>query len=108
MPSFRIPSPPAWPCATVYAAVMLFAWNAAAAEPGKSTGADTQVLKWKDGKKAVIMLGFDDSAPSQLQNVVPELEKRKIVGTFYLVTGNKLYAGLQQRWEAAAKSPCVV
>ena len=68
----------------------------------------TQILQWKDGKKAVIMLGFDDSAPSQLEHVVPELEKRKIVGTFYLVTGNKLYAALQRRWEAAAKSPYVV
>lgn len=67
----------------------------------------TQVLKWKDGKKAAFMLAFDDSAPSQLKNVVPELEKRKIVGNFYLVTGNKLYAALQRRWEAAAKSPYV-
>lgn len=81
---------------------------AAAAEPAASADAGTQILKWKDGKQAVIMLGFDDSAPSQLEHVVPELEKRKIVGTFYLVTGNKLYAALQRRWEAAAKSPYVV
>lgn len=70
--------------------------------------ATTQVLKWKDGKRAVIMLGFDDSAPSQLKTVVPELEKRKIVGTFYLVTGNSLYANLKGKWEEAAKSPYVV
>lgn len=68
---------------------------------------DTQVLKWKDGKKAAFMLAFDDSAPSQLKNVVPELEKRKIVGNFYLVTGNKLYGAIKRRWEAAAKSPYV-
>lgn len=68
---------------------------------------DTQVLKWKDGKKAAFMLAFDDGALSQLKNVVPELEKRKIVGNFYLVTGNKLYGALKRRWEAAAKSPYV-
>lgn len=68
---------------------------------------ETQVLKWKDGKKAAFMLAFDDSAPSQLKNVVPELEKRKIVGNFYLVTGNSLYAALKRRWEDAAKSPYV-
>lgn len=68
---------------------------------------DTQILKWKDGKKAAFMLAFDDSAPSQLKNVVPELEKRKIVGNFYLVTGNKLYGAIKRRWEAAAKSPYV-
>lgn len=68
---------------------------------------DTQVLKWKDGKKGAFMLAFDDSAPSQLKNVVPELEKRKIVGNFYLVTGNGLYNAIKRRWEAAAKSPYV-
>lgn len=68
---------------------------------------DTLVLKWKDGKKAAFMLAFDDSAPSQLKNVVPELEKRKIVGNFYLVTGNQLYGAIKRRWEAAAKSPYV-
>ncbi len=79
-----------------------------AAEPAASANEGTQILKWKDGKKAAFMLGFDDSAPSQLQNVVPELEKRKIIGNFYLVTGNGLYAALKRRWEAAAKSPYVV
>ena len=74
-----------------------------AAEPG-----ETHILKWKDGKKAAFTLGFDDSAPSQLKNAIPELEKRKIVGTFYLVTGNKLYESLKPKWEAAAKSPFVV
>ena len=68
----------------------------------------TKILKWKDGKKAAFMIGFDDSAPSQLQNVVPELEKRKIIGNFYLVTGNGLYAALKRRWEDAAKSPYVI
>ncbi len=75
-----------------------------AAEPA-DTG--TEILKWKDGKKAAFMLAFDDSAPSQLKNVVPELEKRKIVGNFYLVTGNSLYANLKTQWEEAAKSPYV-
>lgn len=69
---------------------------------------DTQVLKWKDGKKACFLLGFDDSAPSQLKNVVPELQKRKIVGTFYLVTGNGVWAGTKAKWEEAAKSPYIV
>lgn len=67
----------------------------------------TQILKWKDGKKAVFMLAFDDSAPSQLKNVVPELEKRKMVGNFYLVTGHGLWAMLHKQWEEAAKSPYV-
>ncbi len=65
----------------------------------------TQILKWQDGKKACFMLAFDDGAPSQLEHVVPELEKRKMVGNYYLVTGNRLYGALKRRWETAAKSP---
>ncbi len=76
-------------------------------QSARAAEGETQILKWKDGKKAAFMLAFDDSAPSQLKNVVPELEKRKIVGNFYLVTGNKLYAALKRRWEDAAKSPYV-
>lgn len=68
----------------------------------------TEILKWKDGKRACFLLAFDDSAPSQLKNVVPELEKRQLVGTFYLVTGNGVWAGTKPKWEAAAKSPAVV
>ncbi len=68
----------------------------------------TDILKWKDGKKAVFMLAFDDGCPSQLKYVVPELTKRKIVGSFYLVTGNSLWAANKAKWEAAAKSPYVV
>ena len=79
----------------------------APSEPKRSNDSGTEILKWKDGKKAAFMLAFDDSAPSQLKNVVPELEKRKIVGNFYLVTGNSLYANLKTKWEEAAKSPYV-
>ena len=73
----------------------------------ETASVDNTVLKWKDGKKAVFMLAFDDSAPSQLKNVIPELEKHKLVGTFYLVTGNSLYNNLRLKWEAASKSPSV-
>lgn len=75
---------------------------------GAEADSGTQILKWKDGKKACVMLGFDDSCASQLKNVVPELEKRKIVGNFYLVTGHSLWANTKAKWEEAAKSPYVV
>ncbi|MHA3774763.1 polysaccharide deacetylase family protein [Verrucomicrobiota bacterium sgz303538] len=68
----------------------------------------SEILKWKDGKKAVFMLAFDDGCPSQLKYVVPELEKRKIPGTFYLVTGNNVWAAVGAKWAQSAKSPYVV
>src|SRR3954469_22662738 len=73
-----------------------------------AASADTQVLKWKENKKAVFILSFDDSAPSQLKNVVPELNKRKLTGTFYLVMGGGTHAGKKKEWEAAVQSPYIV
>ncbi len=67
----------------------------------------SRVLKWPDGKKACFMLGFDDSCKSQLDHAIPLLEKHKMVGTFYLVTGNGVWKGTKPKWEAAAKSPYV-
>lgn len=61
----------------------------------------TIVLKWKDGKKAVFMLEFDDSAPSAIKNAMPELIKRKMVGTFYINPGNPPYKSLKGEWEKA-------
>jgi len=88
----------------VLATLLSFAvWGAEAPAAGQ-----TQILKWKDGRTACFMLQFDDSAGSQLKNVVPELVKRKMIGTFYLVTGNSLYAHLKSQWEEAARSPYVV
>ncbi|HEV7401711.1 MAG TPA: polysaccharide deacetylase family protein [Chthoniobacteraceae bacterium] len=75
---------------------------------GAADAPSTQVLKWKDGKKAVFILSFDDSCQSQLNNVVPELNKRKLTGTFYLVMGGGVHAGRKQDWEAAVKSPYIV
>ncbi|MEP6669639.1 MAG: polysaccharide deacetylase family protein [Chthoniobacter sp.] len=94
------------PLLPVLALSTLLSFSVSGAEP--PTAGQTQILKWKDGKTACFTLGFDDSAGSQLKNVVPELVKRKIVGTFYLVTGNSLYAHLKPQWEEAAKSPYVV
>ncbi|HEX8913285.1 MAG TPA: polysaccharide deacetylase family protein [Humisphaera sp.] len=67
----------------------------------------TSVLKWKGGKKAAFYLAFDDGCPTHLTNVIPELQKRKIVGTFYVIAGRPTFNG-NKKWEEAAKSPYVV
>ena len=92
-------------CVALFLTFILPVGICSAADP--LAPAETTVLKWKDGKKAVFMLAFDDGCPTHLKNVIPELEKRKIVGTFYIVTGNRLYKGLQLKWEIAARNPYV-
>jgi len=69
---------------------------------------ETKVLKWKDGKQAVFLLAFDDSCPTHLQNVIPELGKRGIVANFYVVPGKGTYPPKKAEWEKAAKTPQVV
>ena len=69
---------------------------------------ETKILKWKDGKTAVFLLAFDDSCPTHLTNVIPELEKRGIVGNFYVVPGKGTLPPKKAQWEKAAKSPVEV
>ncbi len=66
--------------------------------PGPETGA-TKIMKWKDGRQAVFMLEFDDSCESHIKNVIPELKKRGMVGTFYINPGNGPFKNKQAVWE---------
>lgn len=68
---------------------------------------DTKVLKWKDGKQAVFLLSYDDSCPTHLTNAIPELEKRGLVGNFYIVPGKGTYPGKKAQWEKIVSSPSV-
>ena len=55
----------------------------AGAAPG-----DTAVARWKDDRQAAFLLMFDDGWPSHWQVAVPELAKRGMIATFYLVNAN--------------------
>lgn len=59
----------------------------------------TRVATWKDDKRAALILMFDDSCATHVKNVIPELVKRKMVGTFYLNPGSGQYAALKNDWE---------
>ena len=67
----------------------------------------TVVAKWKDNKKAVFMVAFDDSEPCDLTNVIPELMKRKLVGNFYVNAGLPAFNDRKAQWIEAAKSPYI-
>ena len=42
-------------------------------------------IQWPEGKKAAIMLTYDDGCHSQLENVVPQLNAQGFKGTFFLM-----------------------
>ena len=85
----------------------LLAWAFCSIGLNATEVSDTSVLKWKDGKQAVFVLSFDDSCPSHLDSAIPELEKRGLVGNFYVVTGQGFYPARKMEWETAAKKPSV-
>ncbi len=70
-----------------------------AQEKKEANMADAEILKWKDGKKAVFMLEFDDSCVTHVTNAIPELKKRGMVGTFYINAGNGPFKNKQNDWE---------
>jgi hypothetical protein len=69
---------------------------------GKATqapaSAAVEVLHWKDGRAAALMLMFDDNLDSQRRNAVPELEKRRMQATFYFNPGKNGFAK-NQFWQ---------
>lgn len=85
----------------IFAALVLSALpvsSGSAAPPGPTPG-DTQVARWKDNKQAAISLMFDDSVPSDITTVVPELQKRKMTGTFYVNPGGWGWKKDPSAWE---------
>jgi peptidoglycan/xylan/chitin deacetylase (PgdA/CDA1 family) len=71
---------------------------AALATAADDSGA-TRIARWKDDKACAFILMFDDSIPSHVKNVVPELAKRGFTGTFYINPGAGHYTRDRQAWE---------
>ncbi len=68
------------------------------AHAGPAIGTTT-VAKWKDDKKAVFLLMFDDSWPSHWQVAVPALVERHMIATFYINPGKGEFIKFKDKWE---------
>lgn len=62
--------------------------------------APQQQITWPHNKKAVIVLTYDDALDSQLEKAVPELNRLKLKGTFFL-TG--LSRDATPKWRAVSR-----
>ena len=82
-------------------------WGQLTGMPKEDQQKATRILKWKDGKQAAFLLGFDDNGGSHLSTVIPELEKRKMPGSFYVNPGSGNWKKHQAEWAEAAKNPLV-
>ncbi len=57
---------------------------------------------WPGGAKAAVSLGYDDGLDSQLDHVVPALNKRGLRASFYVPINGPTLPARQNEWKAAA------
>ncbi|WP_162250828.1 polysaccharide deacetylase family protein [Pelomonas sp. Root1217] len=57
---------------------------------------------WPNGAQAAVSLGYDDALDSQLDHVVPALNKRGLRASFYIPINGPTLPGRQNEWKAAA------
>jgi peptidoglycan/xylan/chitin deacetylase (PgdA/CDA1 family) len=62
----------------------------------------SQTFQWPKGIKAAVNLSYDDALNSQLDNVIPALNKYKLKGTFYLQLSSSVIDQRLPEWRAAA------
>jgi len=69
---------------------------------------DTEVMKWENGAKACFLLMFDDGWPSAVDVAIPELAKRGLSATYYIVPLKGEYKVREKKWKEHANDPGVV
>jgi hypothetical protein len=58
-----------------------------------------QVMKFKDGKSAAFSMQFDDSMETHADFAIPEMNKRGLVGTFFINPSTDRYERRRRTWE---------
>ena len=69
------------------------------ANPAPTTVGESRVASWKGGKTACFLLMFDDGWPSGWQVAAPELLKRGLTATFYIVPKKGEYSHFESKWK---------
>ncbi|MBV8035836.1 polysaccharide deacetylase family protein [Roseateles sp.] len=57
---------------------------------------------WPSGAQAAVSLGYDDGLNSQLDHVIPALNRRGLRASFYVPINGPTLPGRQNEWKAAA------
>ena len=81
---------------------------ALAAVPALARPGDTTVLRWEGGARACFLLMFDDGWPSAWQVAMPELARRGLAATYYIVPQKGEYKVFEKKWIEHACDPGVL
>jgi beta-glucanase (GH16 family) len=57
---------------------------------------------WPNGARAAVSLAYDDALDSQLDHAIPDLDRFKLKGSFYLQLSNPAVQARMKGWRAAA------
>ena len=71
-------------------------------EPLPDTEGSVKVAKWKDDKKAALTFMLDDSTPGQATLGLPAMNKRNLIGTWFVNPGTDYFADYRNYWEKIA------
>jgi len=74
--------------------------NVAAATVSVSPYSQPEVMKFKGGRPAAFSMQFDDSMDCHALFAIPELNKRRLVGTFFINPGLERHTRHREVWEA--------
>jgi len=94
-------------CCAPAAGMAAVFWLGALLAPAVARGEGTspheygrpEVMQFRDGKVAAFSMQFDDSTETQATFVIPELNKRHLVGTFFTNPGTDRYQKNREVWE---------
>lgn len=60
---------------------------------------EVRIARWPGGRRAALLLQFDDSVPSHIDHAIPALAARGLTGTFYINPGTGHFASRRAAWE---------
>ncbi len=70
----------------------------------EASGVEAIICRWYGGKSAALCMRFDDSHPTHLSVVIPELRRRKMRATFMINPGQPAYLEHKAEWERVARA----
>jgi hypothetical protein len=93
-----------WRIILVFSAVFMISCSKDSEElvPLPYTEGTVRIAKWKDDKKAALLIQFDDSTPGQATLGVPAMNKRGLIGTWYVNPGGEYYLQHKNVWTTEA------
>jgi len=68
-------------------------------QPMSGRYGEPEVMQFRDGKTGAFSMVFDDSMLSQADTVIPLLNARGLVGTFFVNPGSERYQQRRETWE---------